>query len=463
MKTVLQTRLNQQLSLTPQLQQAIRLLQLSSQELLEEIQHGLETNPLLELQEEAEDKEDNINHDQQPMELYNSCQVSSTASKGSYQGDDNFTNDIKDTSDLELHEHLMWQMKMLSLTETDKAIATALIDAIDDAGYLDCSVEDIQQSLGEFDDPIGIDEIEAVLHRIQRFDPLGVGCRNLEEFLILQLDTLGNHDAIKHAKNIIINHLDLLAKHDFRQLRQVSHLREQQLAEAVELIQSLKPRPCHGQENTESHYVIPDVVIRKYQGKWIVELNADCTPRIQINPLYAKYAKENKNQPDTQAMREQLNEARWLLRSLESRNETLLKVATCIMNHQQAFLEQGPEAMKPLILQNIAEATELHESTISRITTQKFIQTPQGLFELKYFFSSQLQTNSGNGCSSTAIRAKIKNIIADEPGHKPYSDNKIATLLKEQHGIKIARRTVTKYREAMGIAPSNERKRIQTH
>lgn len=471
MKAVLQTRLSQQLSLTPQLQQAIRLLQLSSQELLEEIQKGLETNPLLELREDAEEKSDISSSydksvatlDEQAQEARSDWREANIAvTKRSHQGDDNFANEIEDTSDRELHEHLMKQMHLTHFSEIDQAIAITIIDGINDDGYLELSLEDIQLSLGQ--DTIELDEIEAVLCRIQQFDPQGIGARDLQEFLLLQLNHVTDHcNTLPAAKNIIENHIDLLAKHDFRQLRQRSHLKEKQLAEAIELIQSLKPRPCFGHETNKADYTIPDVVIRKYQQRWILELNLDSTPRIQINPTYAKYTSENKNRADIQALREQLNQARWLLRSLDSRNETLLKVATCIMEHQQAFLELGPEAMKPLILQDIALATELHESTISRITTKKYIQTPQGLFELKYFFSSHLQTNAGDDCSSTAIRAKIKNIIASEPSHKPYSDNKIATMLKEQHEIKIARRTVSKYREAMGISPSNERKSISVH
>ncbi len=472
MKAVLQTRLSQQLSLTPQLQQAIRLLQLSSQELLEEIQKGLETNPLLELHEEAEEKIDlstsyeksvaTINEDL--IETRSDWQEANIAvTKRSHQIDDNYINEIEDTSSYELHEHLMAQMQLTHFSETDHAIAVTLIDGINDDGYLDLSLEDIQAALGDTSETIELDEIEAVLHRIQQFDPHGIGARDLQEFLLLQLNTMEKNNSVIAAKDIVENHIDLLAKHDFRQLRKRSQLKDKQLAVAVEIIQSLKPRPCCGFETAKSDYTLPDVVIRKYQEKWILELNQDCTPRIQINPVYAKYTSEHKGHADTQAMREQLNQARWLLRSLESRNETLLKVATCIMEHQQAFLEQGPEAMKPLILQDIAIATELHESTISRITTKKYIQTPQGLFELKYFFSSHLQTHRGDDCSSTAIRAKIKNIIAQEPPHKPYSDNKIATLLQEKHDVKIARRTVSKYREAMGISPSNERKSINVH
>lgn len=491
MKPMLQTRLSQQLTLTPQLQQAIRLLQLSAQELTKEIEDSLENNPLLEICEDTEiaeaadtdtssidnqsapsTTEINQTSDELPEittqssdEIASQWQqdpmTSQTRSRsGSSDWEQNF--EIKDTSSASLRQHLLWQMQLTPFSETDRAIATVIIDAIDDEGYLTCPLEEILISLGCPEDPIEIDEIEAVLHRIQQFDPIGIGSRNLQEYLLIQLQQFDQHiESVHHAYKIINQHIDLLAKRDFKQLRQVCKIQSKQLEAAISLIQSLNPRPIYQEFDSQTQYIIPDVVIYKHNGNWVVELNNQSIPQVRISPSYASLVSDNKQIANNKSLKEQYQEARWLVKSLESRNETLLKVAKNIMQQQQEFLEKGEVAMKPLILQDVAVATDLHESTISRITSQKYIQTPLGLFELKYFFSSHLPTGTGQERSSTAIRALIKKLVKDETPEKPYSDNKLAQLLKQEHDINIARRTITKYREAMGILPSNERKRLK--
>jgi RNA polymerase sigma-54 factor len=320
-------------------------------------------------------------------------------------------------------------------------------------------IEDIQQMLPE-DMEIELDEVEAVLHRIQNFDPPGVGARNVQESLLLQLkqvadDSWESNTVIK----LIKEHFDLLANRDFNQLMKKLNITEEALKDIIEIIQSLNPRPGSQITASKAEYVIPDVIVRKINGKWKVELNPEAAPRIRINAQYANLAKQARNSEDSNYLKNHLQEARWFIKSLASRNETLLKVATCIVERQRAFLEYGDEAMKALVLHDIAEAVDMHESTISRVTTKKYMHTPRGVFELKYFFSSHVSTADGGECSATAIRALIKKLIASEAPGKPLSDSKIANLLSEQ-GINVARRTVAKYREAMAIPPSNERKRL---
>lgn len=486
MKQILQTRLGQQLTLTPQLQQAIRLLQLSAQDLTEEIQKNLETNPLLELVEEndapspetAEAPESNSEtpltmpeiSPQLPEPPTDTSLESSleefyaiehdweypTHSPSEASSDLPF--DIKDTRDNSLKERLLWQMRLTPFTEIDQAIALAIIDAINEAGYLSCSLGDIEASLGACRNNIDRDEIEAVLHRIQHFDPLGVGCQTLQDYLLLQLNQKPSDTPwLLDAKKLVTDHIDLLAKRDYKRLKQICQLKEPQVNAILKLIQSLNSRPNYEIADTEQHYIIPDVIVSRHQGRWVVELNAQCVPKIQVNSHYAALAGKARG-ASAEELKARLQEARWLVKSLANRNETLLKVATCIMEYQQEFLFRGDMAMKPLVLQFIAEKTQLHESTISRITHQKYIQTPVGVYELKYFFSSHLQGDTGEGHSSIAIRALVKKLIAAESPQKPFSDNRLALFLQQQYGIHIARRTVTKYREAMGILPSNERK-----
>lgn len=343
-------------------------------------------------------------------------------------------------------------------SDTDRAIATSIVDAVDDTGYLTVTLDDILESMG--DDEIELEEVEAVLKRIQRFDPVGVAAKDLRDCLLIQLSQFSKETPwIDEARLIISDHLDLLANHDFRSLMRVTRLKEEVLKEAVNLIQSLDPRPGQSIQTSEPEYVIPDVLVRKHNDRWVVELNSDSIPRLQINQQYASMCTSARNDSDNQYIRSNLQEARWLIKSLESRNDTLLRVSRCIVEQQQAFFEQGEEYMKPMVLADIARAVEMHESTISRVTTQKYLHSPRGIFELKYFFSSHVNTEGGGEASSTAIRAPVKKLIAAENPAKPLSDSKLTTMLSDQ-GIMVARRTVAKYRESLSIPPSNQRKQL---
>ncbi len=338
---------------------------------------------------------------------------------------------------------------------------SSIIDAIDESGYLTVDLEDIRQAvLADDRDEVEMDEIEAVLKRLQHFDPIGVASRSVQECLLIQLAQYSPQTPwLNEARTILQEHMDLLGNRDYRTLARKMQLKEGELKEAIDLIQHLDPRPGNSVIQSESQYVIPDVAVSKRNGKWVVELNPDAMPRIRINDTYAAMARNVRNSSDSQFIRSHLQEAKWFIKSLESRNETLLKVANCIVQQQQDFFEYGEEAMKPMVLNDVAEAVEMHESTISRVTTQKFMHTPRGIFELKYFFSSHVNTDNGGECSSTAIRALIKKLVAAENPAKPLSDSKIADLLIDQ-GIMVARRTIAKYRESLSIPPSSQRKRL---
>ncbi|OCQ52398.1 RNA polymerase sigma-54 factor [Photorhabdus australis subsp. thailandensis] len=478
MKQSLQLRLSQQLTMTPQLQQAIRLLQLSTLELQQEIQQALEINPLLEQDEEhreidSQESPDNETEamdsldalqqkdlpDELPLdtswdEIYTAGTPSGTRNDYSddelplYQGETTQT----------LQDYLMWQAELTPFTETDAAIATSIIDSIDDTGYLTVPLEDILASIG--DDQLTLAEIEAVLKRVQHFDPIGVAARDLKDCLLIQLSMFPPETPyLKEAKLIVCEHLELLGHRDFRNLIRLSRLKEDTLKEVINLIQSLEPRPGLAVNTGESEYVIPDVLVRKESGHWQVELNADSIPRLRINQHYVELGQHARHESDCQFIRNNLQEAKWLIKSLESRNDTLLKVTRCIVEQQQEFFEHGEEHMKPMVLADIAFQVDMHESTISRVTTQKFLHSPRGIFELKYFFSSHVNTESGGEASSTAIRALVKKLVAAENPAKPLSDSKLTSMLTDQ-GIVVARRTVAKYRESLSIPPSNQRKRL---
>ena len=472
MKQGLQLRLSQQLAMTPQLQQAIRLLQLSTLELQQELQQALESNPLLEqidTHEEIDTREtqdsetldtaDALEQKEMPEELpldasWDTIYTAGTPSgtSGDYIDDELPVYQGETTQTLQ--DYLMWQVELTPFSDTDRAIATSIVDAVDDTGYLTVPLEDILESMG--DEEIDIDEVEAVLKRIQRFDPVGVAAKDLRDCLLIQLSQFDKTTPwLEEARLIISDHLDLLANHDFRTLMRVTRLKEDVLKEAVNLIQSLDPRPGQSIQTGEPEYVIPDVLVRKHNGHWTVELNSDSIPRLQINQHYASMCNNARNDGDSQFIRSNLQDAKWLIKSLESRNDTLLRVSRCIVEQQQAFFEQGEEYMKPMVLADIAQAVEMHESTISRVTTQKYLHSPRGIFELKYFFSSHVNTEGGGEASSTAIRALVKKLIAAENPAKPLSDSKLTSLLSEQ-GIMVARRTVAKYRESLSIPPSNE-------
>ena len=476
MKQGLQLRLSQQLAMTPQLQQAIRLLQLSTLELQQELQQALESNPLLEqidTHEEIDTREtqdsetldtaDALEQKEMPEELpldasWDTIYTAGTPSgtSGDYIDDELPVYQGETTQTLQ--DYLMWQVELTPFSDTDRAIATSIVDAVDDTGYLTVPLEDILESMG--DEEIDIDEVEAVLKRIQRFDPVGVAAKDLRDCLLIQLSQFDKTTPwLEEARLIISDHLDLLANHDFRTLMRVTRLKEDVLKEAVNLIQSLDPRPGQSIQTGEPEYVIADVLVRKHNGHWTVELNSDSIPRLQINQHYASMCNNARNDGDSQFIRSNLQDAKWLIKSLESRNDTLLRVSRCIVEQQQAFFEQGEEYMKPMVLADIAQAVEMHESTISRVTTQKYLHSPRGIFELKYFFSSHVNTEGGGEASSTAIRALVKKLIAAENPAKPLSDSKLTSLLSEQ-GIMVARRTVAKYRESLSIPPSNQRKQL---
>lgn len=499
MRPSLQLRIGQQLTMTPQLQQAIKLLQLSTLDLQQEIQEALESNPLLEVDESATSSQEN-QPDQLEEAFSSNSEQNNNASDGTEDStptiDEISTTEAMDKSDIpedlnmdttwdesfsagvsntgavapsddfvyqgettdSIQDHLRWQMQLTPFSDTDAAIAMAIIDAIDDAGYLTVSTEDILESVGIED--VELDEVEAVLKRINVFDPVGVGARSIPECLLIQLNQFDkNTPWLAESKKVITEHIDLLGNRDYRQIMRKTRLKEDQLREVIRLIQSLDPRPGDSVIQSEEQYIVPDVSVEKRNGRWVVELNPDTAPKLSVNQQYASMARSMKNANDSQFIRSNLQEAKWFIKSLESRNDTLLKVSNCIVQRQQGFFEHGPEAMRPMVLNDIAEAVDMHESTISRVTTQKYMHTPRGIFELKYFFSSHVSTENGGECSSTAIRALIKKLVAAEIPAKPLSDSKMAELLAEQ-GINVARRTIAKYRESLNIPPSNQRKSL---
>ncbi len=499
MKQSLQLKIGQQLTMTPQLQQAIKLLQLSTLDLQQEIQQALDSNPMLDSGDEQDSEPDEKADDNQKPEntletsnsaektveetegpaadsewqenipedlpvdtqwddVYQSSAPSTPASSGSDSGE--YDLDSRNSITESLQDHLFWQLNLTRFSDTDRIIGIALIDTIDDNGRLTQTPEELHSSLAVENTEIEYDEVIAVLHRIQQFDPPGVAAVDLRECLTIQLNQLSPETPwLKEAKNIVDKHIALLGNRDYAQLMRRTKLKEHDLKDVLTLIQTLNPNPGENIAADTTEYIVPDVYVNKIKDRWMVELNPDIAPKLKINSGYASLVKRGDNSDDNNFLRENLQEARWFLKSLQSRNETLMKVATKIVEHQRGFLEYGEEAMKPLVLHDIAEAVEMHESTISRVTTKKYMHTPRGIFELKYFFSSHVSTDSGGECSSTAIRALIKKLVAAESPKKPLSDSKITVLLGEQ-GIQVARRTIAKYRESLMIPPSNERKRL---
>jgi RNA polymerase sigma-54 factor len=462
-------------------------------ELHQEIQEALDSNPLLESEEDyaADDFETSSNSDLDdlPSSSPNEDEIEWTkdeintnealqseniseelptdsswddymsaapASSGpAYEGEDTVYQG--ETTD-DIQDHLRWQLNLSPFTELDLAIAHAIIDGVDEKGFLTLTAEEIVEAVD--DEDVEIEEVEAVLKRIQLFDPVGVACRGLQESLSVQLKQFSDDTPWKRqAIDVIDNYIDLLANRDYRTLLRKAKLKEPELKEILELIQQLNPNPASVVIKDEIDYVIPDVSVVKKQGRWLVELNPSSMPKLKINEQYASLSKSARDAGDAQFVRSHLQEAKWFIKSVESRNDTLLKVSNCIVQQQQAFFEYGPEAMKPMVLNDVAEMVDMHESTISRVTTQKYMHTPRGIFELKYFFSSHVSTENGGECSSTAIRALIKKLVAAENQAKPLSDSKIADILAEQ-GIQVARRTIAKYRESLNIPPSNQRKRL---
>ena len=541
MKQSLSLKLGQQLKMTPQLQQAIRLLQLSALELEQEIQDNLDANPLLEVEDEFNSSDDgessraseaatdmadaqlgeasaddhsespvivgdypNDFDDDRPDDLpsdygeemiaeefpdlaidgpseadvseqlqapltdeipvdSNWDDVYPQAPSGA-TGENDYDVGSNDSADETLESHLLWQLNLTPMAPSDRVIAMAIIDEITDDGLLGTTLDEICGTLArshEGDEPPpALEEVEEILHRVQQFDPIGVGARDLQECLLLQLEQLDETTPwLKEAKDLVTTHLHVLGNKDFVTLVRQTHLSESQLSQVVALIRTLQPRPGAALFEETADYEVPDVLVHKDQGRWLVELNPETLPKVRINNTYASLIKSVPTGPDKDYLRDNLQEAKWFLKSLQTRHDTLLKVATKIVEVQRGFLEHGPMAMKPLILADIAEQVDLHESTISRVTNRKYLATPRGLFELKYFFSSHVGTSTGGEVSSTAIRALIRQVTADENPRKPLSDSKIAAILAEQK-INVARRTVAKYRESLSIPPSNERKQL---
>lgn len=476
MKPGLQFTLGQQLTMTPQLQQAIRLLQLSTLDLQQEIQLFLESNPMLEQDDDdtsptidetisevtpAADNWEGASLDSGVETAWDDVYAENTSPSSPSSGGDADTDYLANKSVTEsLQDHLQWQLNLTPMSDTDRIIAMAIIDDINDDGYLMETVEDIHASLEKELPDLEIDEVVAVLHRIQHFDPIGVGARDLQECLQLQLKYLSPDTPFLAQTNDIINqHITLLGTRDYPQLMRRTGLKEDELQLVMHLIQTLNPKPGSYISANEAEYIVPDVFVKKVGGRWRIELNHEAIPKLRVNAHYASLVRRADNGEENTYLRNNLQEARWFIKSLQSRNETLMRVATRIVEHQRGFFDYGAEAMKPLVLHEVASVLELHESTISRVTTQKYMHTPHGIYELKYFFSSHVNTETGGECSSTAIRAIIKKLVLNENIKKPLSDSKIATVLTDQ-GIQVARRTIAKYRESLGIPASNERKRL---
>ncbi len=473
MKHSLQLKLGQHLTLTPQLQQSIRLLQLSTLELNQELEQMLQDNPLL----EREDEDTAAGETGEGAAPISGNEVSEAATSGSEDAvtdlDDADWNDYAGTpgddeesdraqgpiSGSTLREHLLNQLIVSPLTLRDRMLVAALIDDLDESGFLSQPLPDITAALAEEIDDLEPEEVETALKHLQNMDPTGVGARNLAECLTLQLRALPPETPARDAAMQLTTHyLELLAARDVGKLKKMLGIDDFLLRTVRTLILSLNPRPGAAFGADEVHYVVPDVYVRKVKGMWIASLNADAMPKLRVNRVYADILARHRESGGNQ-LTTQLQEARWLIKNVQQRFDTILRVSQAIVDRQKHFFEHGEVAMRPLVLREIADAVDLHESTISRVTTQKYMMTPRGLFELKYFFGSHVATESGGACSSTAIRALIKQLVAAESVCKPLSDGQLAEVLGQQ-GIVVARRTVAKYRESMQIPPANMRRAL---
>jgi len=462
LKPSLQLKLGQSLTMTPQLQQAIRLLQLPVLDLNAEIQEALEENIMLEMEDLPELPQTSADSTAEVETIkaddFWQSKATERTQDGGWNGEGRPISDFADESGQTLREHLLWQLEMEHFSPREVIIGEALIDSINDDGYLTADLEEISASLDK-ETGVGETEIERTLTKIQRLDPVGVGARSISECIILQLSQLEwKTPGLQLAINIASDHLDLVASRDYAELRRSLRVTEDDLHEALALVRGCNPKPGLAISPPSSEYVIPDVFVRKVDNRWQVEISPTGVPRLSVNQQYAKLLRGS---GEHAVLKSQLQEARWLIRSLEIRNETLLKVATSIVSRQTEFLDHGDESMKPMVLRDIAEEIGMHESTISRVTTNKYMHTPRGVFEFKYFFSSHLASASGEDQSSTSVRAKIRKLIGAENPNKPLSDSKITNLLKED-GISVARRTVAKYREAMNIPSSSDRRSRET-
>lgn len=479
MKPTLQLKLSQQLRLTPQLQQSIRLLQLSTLELNQEIERIVQENPLLELGEEwnapvtdnsfeHSESEDSADSDSVSPEVTASeAKVESEenfesdsewmqenfSSQGTYEDDDHEALQVP-ARPLSLREHLNLQICLSQISEREKSIIGLLIDSLDEDGYLMQDMGELMEML-PVELGISLDDLQDALKYLQRLDPSGVGARNLQECLVLQLQALPDDACRDQAIRVVQEYLEILASHDFSQIKKLLACDDQNLRAVQKLIVNLNPKPGASFNSQSERYIVPDITVIKKNGAWVANLNMAAIPRLNINRLYANILKQEHH--SSRGLVSQLNEAKWLIKNIQQRSSTILKVASAIVARQQQFFEHGEVAMRPLVLRDIAETLNLHESTVSRVTTQKFMYTPRGIFELKYFFGSHVSTDSGGACSATAIRALIKQLIQEENPRKPLSDNRISTIL-EQQGIVVARRTIAKYRESIQIPAANLRK-----
>ena len=479
MKHSLQLRLSQHLTLTPQLQQSIRLLQLSTLELNQELERFLQENPLLERDEgngdqalvppgangdsaPAERSEDAapVNDEgpaQSDSDTFTSAQETSYGSATREDGDDDDYPQVAAEKPT-LRDHLISQLSLTKLSERDRTLVTLLIETLDEDGYLSQDLAEIEAMLPEELD-VELDDLQIALKHLQHFDPTGVGARNLGECLALQLTALPEATVFRcEALDVVRNHLEALASRDFTRLKKVLKCDDACLRAVQKLITSLNPRPGREYGSEDTRYIVPDVIVRKIKGAWTAALNPDAMPKLRINRLYADILSRARSS-GSQQLASQLQEAKWLIKNVQQRFDTILRVAQAIVDRQRHFLEHGEVAMRPLVLREIAEALDLHESTVSRVTTQKFMHTPRGIFELKYFFGSHVNTESGGSASSTAIRALIKQLVNAENSRKPLSDSQISEILGQQ-GIVVARRTVAKYRESLQILPVNLRKTL---
>ncbi|HEY8118412.1 MAG TPA: RNA polymerase factor sigma-54 [Methylophilaceae bacterium] len=493
MKQSLQLRFSQHLALTPQLQQSIRLLQLSSQELNQELEVLLQANPLLERAEKNEDGSDlepadtfvpngqtaevtaasegppaetpleSIREETPRQEDYGEDYFEFSGGNrwedsGSGSDDDNdFTFQEADT--LTLRQHLSSQLKLMPLSERDQTLAMFLVDAINDDGYLEHPLEDLAAMLAE-DSEVDLLELQTALKFIQNLDPPGIGARNLSECLCLQLKALEQKTPhLDLALSVAENHLQLLASRDYAKLRKLLRCDDETLRAVQQLIVQLNPKP--GADFTHlgsDHYIQHEILVKKVKGIWIASLNDEVVPKLRINQLYAGILKRNRDS-SSQYLMSQMQEAKWMIKNIQQRFSTILRVSQAIVDRQRNFFEHGEVAMRPLVLREIADELGLHESTISRVTTRKYMLTPRGVYELKYFFGSHVATESGGACSATAIRALIKQMVSEENQKKPLSDNQITDILSKQ-GIVVARRTIAKYRESLQIPAANQRKSI---
>jgi len=479
MKHSLQLRQSQQLMLTPQLQQAIKLLQLSTLEINQETARLLDENPFLEREDDSTNQTYSGNSSTDTPAPSNSTETGSTPAETESRKDDgnewpepSFSSSSSSSSPDDeddgysevaaekpsMREHLLWELNMSQMDPRDKKLIGLLIDALDENAYLSQPLEEIFELLPpELD--VSLDDLETALVQLQYLDAPGIGARNLSECLALQLRAMPEDIPGREiALALVSQHLDLLAARDFNKLKKALRCDDDALRCAQDLIVHLQPKPGSAFEHRAADYVVPDVLVERHGGIWRARLNPEAMPRLRINQVYANILQQ-RNEKNAQEMAGQLQEARWFIKNLQQRFETILRVSQAIVERQRQFFEHGDIAMRPLVLREIAEQLELHESTISRVTTQKFMLTPRGIYEFKYFFGSGLATEAGGACSSTAIRALIKQLVSEEDGKHPLTDSRMSEILAQQ-GILVARRTVAKYREGMNILPVNLRKSL---